>query len=309
VPVKIGVVGGGAMGSLFAALFSHDDVWLYEPVNNAHVREIQCHGLTIEEMDRHHRTVRLHATSVASEVGVCDVIALFVKAPVTQDALAGAEALIGSETIVLSLQNGIGIREQIERHVPRERIFRGVTSHGATFVGPGLVRHAGVGQTKVGPVSQSASEGSCERIKTMLQRAGIPFAFEPSTECMLWEKVIINAGINALTALMDVPNGELVQDPQLLSVMRSAVDEASAVARAMGYELGAAEMRAEVERVARATATNISSMLQDVRAGRQTEIGFINGAIIRYGAENGIEVPTNTLLARMVQRIDEGWRG
>ncbi|MDD5220652.1 MAG: 2-dehydropantoate 2-reductase [Candidatus Bipolaricaulis sp.] len=302
--MKVGIIGGGALGSLFASFFTNDDVHLLEPVNLEHGVAINRDGLVVLEEESTH-TARVRVSARPDEIGMCDVVLLCVKAPFTREALASARALVGPHTLLVSLQNGFGITEILSEFVPAERVFRGVTSQGSTFLGPGKIRHAGAGKTVVGPASPSASPEDRGRMEKLFRGAQIPFEMVASVDRLVWEKLLVNVGINALTGIFDVRNGVLVQDEELRSVLRAAVGEAVAVARAEGvpFDLDAEVKR--VEEVARITGENVSSMLQDVRARRVTEIDFINGAVVRLGARHGVETPVNRLLSVLVRKLSE----
>jgi len=299
--MKVGIVGAGALGSLFGSFFEHEDVWLFEPLNTAHVDRIRSQGLLVHTPEGGTRRVRLNAVTCVDEIGRCDLLALFVKAPVTRCALESARPMIGEGTLLLSLQNGIGIAEILEDFVPREKLFRGVTSQGSTFLGPGEIRHAGVGKTRVGPLSSAGNETDRTAVAGLFQRSQIPFEMVDSVRHLVWEKLLINVGINALTAIFNVPNGELINDQDLQTIMRGAVCEAVMVARANGLDFRPERAVHEVEKICRLTAENISSMLQDVRRGSLTEIDYINGAIVREGERLGVETPLNCLLTRLIK--------
>ncbi|MGD9675400.1 MAG: ketopantoate reductase family protein [Candidatus Bipolaricaulia bacterium] len=302
--MKVGIIGGGALGSLFASFFANDEVHLLEPVNLDHGAAIHRDGLVVLE-EGSTRTARVRVSARPDEIGVCDIVLLCVKAPFTHEALASARALVGSLTLLVSLQNGFGITEILSEFVPAERVFRGVTSQGSTFLGPGKIRHAGAGKTVVGPASPLASPEDRKRVEELFRGARIPFEMVASVDRLVWEKLLVNVGINALTGIFDVKNGVLVQDEDLRAILRAAVGEAVAVARAEGvpFDLDAEVKR--VEEVARITGENVSSMLQDVRARRVTEIDFINGAVVRLAARHGMETPVNRLLSILVRRLSE----
>lgn len=299
--MKIAIVGAGALGSLFGGLLakSGEEVHLFDPIAKEHIARIRAEGLVIEEGGKEER-VAVRATTSIEEVGEAELVGLFVKAPQTEAALKTARPAIGPSTLVLSLQNGLGLEEVMERYLPRERLLRGVTAQGSTLLGPGRVRHAGRGPTWLGPLGR-VNQGRLEAIMAAFNRAGIETHLELDITRLVWKKLLINAGINALTAIFDVPNGRLVEDPELNAIMRGALAEAVEVAKARGLAFRLPEVVAEVEEVCRLTAANLSSMLQDVRRGSETEIDYINGAIVRLGQERGVPTPLNRLLVRLVK--------
>lgn len=299
--MKIAIVGAGALGSLFGGLLakSGEEVCLFDPIAKEHIGRIRGEGLVVEEEGREER-IAVRATTSIEEVGKVELVALFVKAPQTEVALKGALPTIGPSTLVLSLQNGLGLEEAMEKYLPREKLLRGVTAQGSTLLGPGRVRHAGRGPTWLGPLGEVNRE-RLEAIVRAFNRAGIETHLELDVTRLVWKKLLINAGINVLTAIFDVPNGMLVEDPELNAIMRGALAEAVEVAKAHGLSFCLPEVVAEVEEVCRLTAANLSSMLQDFRRGSETEIDYINGAIVRLGEERGVPTPLNRLLVRLVK--------
>jgi 2-dehydropantoate 2-reductase len=298
--MKICIVGAGALGSLFGGLLGRAGarVSLYNPSNIEHMQAIQKAGLVIER-DGSRLHLAVEATTTPDALEDADLVGIFVKAHQTARAMAAIAPKLNRRSWVLSLQNGIGMESEILKFVPGERFLRGVTAHGATLLGPGRVRWAGVGPTRLG-----RWEGPCtpeiEEIITLLRRAEIEAEYSEKIEPLLWEKLIINCAINPLTALFDQPNGAIVHDAELGEIAGAIACEALRVAWAHGVTLTHAEALERVETVARKTAQNISSMLQDVRRGRPTEIAYINGAVVREGRRLGIPTPLNLLVTRLI---------
>jgi len=304
--MKIAIVGAGALGSLFGGLLAKagHKVWLYNPSNIEHVRAVKAEGLRIETADGQKLHVELPATERMEEVPKpVDLVGIFVKAYRTEEALRQARALIGEATWLLSLQNGVGFEELLLESAPL--VLRGTTAQGATLLAPGRIRWAGRGPTRIGPLipPKAEAEKLISEIISALNTSGIEAHYEQDIRKALFEKLLVNAAINPLTALFDVPNGELVEDPKLREVLRDVVREAHPIVADQGVTLSLKEAIERVEGVCRATAQNISSMLQDVRKGRQTEIEFINGAIVREGERLKIPTPLNRLLTELVLRM------
>jgi 2-dehydropantoate 2-reductase len=300
--MKIAIIGAGALGSLFGGLLARggEEVWLFDPIARDHVAKIDREGLVIEEGQE--ERIKIRATTKIEDVGKAQLVALFVKAPATEAAIRGALPAMGPSTMVLSLQNGLGIGEILERYVPQQRILRGVTAQGSTFVEPGRIRHAGRGPTWIGPLSSLADKTALEAIVDIFSRSGIETHIEENVTRLVWKKLLVNAGINALTAIFNVPNGELVTDPVLRAIMGSVVREAVIVAQAAGFDFDSEETVCNVEEVCHLTAENLSSMLQDVRRGSTTEIDYINGAVVREGRCRGLTPALNMLLTELIKR-------
>lgn len=299
--MKILIVGAGALGSLFGGLLARAGatVQLYNPSNIEHVRAIQKNGLQIERTTGETLRVALSAVAQADEIEPAAVVGIFVKAYRTAAVMSELAPKLSPSAWVLSLQNGVGLEAEILPSVPAERFLRGVTAQGATLVEPGRVRWAGVGPTKIGrwqgPLTPEIAE-----VIAFCRRAGLETEFVPAIEKLLWEKLLVNSAINPLTALFNVPNGVIVNDSALREIAQAVAREALPVARAHGVLLSEVEAIERIETVACQTAANISSMLQDVRRGRPTEIDYINGTIVREGQRLGKATPLNLLLMRLV---------
>jgi 2-dehydropantoate 2-reductase len=213
---------------------------------------------------------------------------VLVKAWQTDRAARELPAHLSPGGFALTLQNGLG---NVEKLGPGA--YLGVTAQGATLLGPGRVRAGGDGPTHVaGPAV----------LADLLCEAGLDArTVDPAcANSLAWGKLAVNAGINALTAILNVPNGELLSRPDARALMERAAEEAAAVARAKRILLPFDDAAGEARRVARATASNRSSMLQDVLRGAPTEVDAINGAVVREGARSGVPTPVNETLVRLV---------
>jgi len=301
--LRIAVVGAGAMGSLFGGLLAEagEDVVLVD-IWEEHVRAINERGLHIKGVSGD-RVVRVRATTKHAEVGVVDLMLIQVKSYATEKAIRDALPMIGERTVVLTLQNGLGNVEKIAAVVGRERVLAGTTAHGATVLGPGEIYHAGRGPTVIGEVDGRITD-RVKAIAATFNRAGIETEVTDNIMGAIWTKMLANVAINALTAITGLYNGELLELEETKAVMLKAVDEAVAVAKAMGIKLLVEDPHEFVLGIARATATNKSSMLQDVERGRRTEIDAINGMIVHYGRELGIPTPVNEVLVAAVKGIE-----
>ncbi|MBP1743844.1 MAG: 2-dehydropantoate 2-reductase [Firmicutes bacterium] len=302
--MKIAIIGAGAMGSLYGGYLSgvEDEVFLVD-ISQEHVDAINSGGLIIEEKDRE---VRLHprATTKPEDIGQVDLAIVFVKSFLTGKALEKNVALLGQDTIVMSLQNGYGNIDQIAEYVRQENIIAGTTSHGASMLSPGRIRHAGTGDTHIGWVSND-DEDRINGIAGLLRRAGFVTAVEKNVMELVWSKLIINVGINALTAVLRVRNKELLRMDETKDILRRAVLEAVEVAAASGAEFDGEEMVRKVMGVAFATGENSSSMLQDIINRRKTEIDTINGAIVREGGKHSVGTPVNSVLVNLVRALEK----
>jgi 2-dehydropantoate 2-reductase len=300
--LKLLVVGAGAMGTLFSGMFASGghEVWLLGRRPEV-VASVARQGVTV--IRGHSRfSVRVNATMRAADVGRTDLVLLFVKAYDTSQACADALPAVGPDTTVLTLQNGLDNVETIASAVGRDRVLAGVTAHGATLVGPGVVRHAGEGETAMGELDGRETD-RLRAVAVAFRQAGIEVELSSRVDSLIWGKLVVNAAINPVTALLGVANGELLAREDARQLMKASALEAAAVARAKGIPLPYPDPVERVETVCRLTASNRSSMLQDVDRGIQTEIDYINGAIAREGEMHGVSTPVNWTMTRLVRAL------
>lgn len=302
--MKIAVIGAGAMGSLFGAyLAKAGEAVMVVDIWQEHVAAIRSQGLMLGE-PAGDEVVRLDAMLGTGGLEPVDLVILFVKSAATQAAATDAAALLRPGGRVLTLQNGLGNAEAIAEIVGAERVLAGTTAQGATLLGPGRVRHGGSGETHIGRLSGEA-DAFCHEVAALLTNAGLPTVVEPDVRSLIWGKLIINTGINALTALLRLRNGQLADLAETRQMLALAVEEAVKVARAAGVQLPYEKPLEKVLAVAVATGQNQSSMLQDVLRGSPTEIAVINGAIVREGERLGVATPVNRTLTLLVQALEK----
>lgn len=303
--MKIAIIGPGAMGCLFSHyLFRAGHELMLLDYRPERARSIAEQGVRVEEAGEL-LTTRVPVTADPGAVGGAELCIVAVKAYATRDALLRSRPLIGPETLVLSLQNGLGNVEAIAGVVPAGQVLGGTTAQGANVVGPGQIRHAGTGETVIGELKGPGSRAAM--LAALFQEAGLEARTTDDLTGLIWSKVIINIGINALTALTRLQNGKLLDYPGTRAVMAAAVKEAAAVAGALDIRLLYPNPAERVEAVARATAANVSSMLQDVRARRRTEVDQIQGAVVEAGREKGVPAPVNETLWRLVKTLEASY--
>jgi len=296
-------MGAGAMGSIFGATTSeagHETVLL--DVDRGLVEKLNADGVRIVARDGGERRVAVKATTEASSVGAVDIVVFCVKCYHTASAAAAALELVGPETVVVSLQNGWGNGEVLAAHYRAEQLVVGVTYNSGTVLELGKVGHLGVGPTLVGPYQGEAAEGA-ERVAAMLSESGLAAEVAIPVRPEIWRKLIVNAAALPAAALINATAVEMVEHDGLRALVDETAREAVRVAQALGYEIEEDE-RAEYIRglLERAGATR-GSMVQDIAAGRRTEIEVINGAVVRAGDELGVPVPVNRALVALVA----GW--
>jgi len=312
-PKNIAVIGCGALGSVFAALLAKAGHKVRAVCRwRDHLEAMETRGLLVIEGDQELRpALRVFPALPHAEFAAgspCDLAIVLVKSFDTESAAAGLAAVLPQRTPVLTLQNGLGNAEALEKNLPHNPILAGATTFGALRERPGVVRLAGRGACEIAAWNQLA-QADLEPVSALLAASGIPCTPSPDANGVLWRKLAVSAVINPLTAILRVPNGELLESKEvILGLQKGVTETASQVieevcAVAAKYRIALptpAELLREVRRVCQATAANRSSMLRDAEQGRRTEVDAINGAVVRFGKRCAVPAPANLLLTALV---------
>jgi len=305
--MRILILGAGALGSLIGARLAQTGHRLaLLTTDRQHVEAIRSGGLRIEELDGAIRSFPLDAYDDARSLPErADLVVVTVKSHDTGPAVSSVKDRCHDATLFLTLQNGIGNWEKIAAMVGEQAVLVGSTAQGATLVEPGRIRHGGNGATFMGEFVKPVSERVREVVE-IFRQAGLEAHASDQMQRLIWEKLLINVGINAITALTGVRNGAIAELEPARKLSRAAVREALEVARGRGFAIGD-EVLDRVIAVAAATGKNRSSMGQDVDRKKRTEINAINGAIVAFAEELGIPVPINRALTQLVQILESSY--
>jgi len=307
--VKIAIIGPGALGCLLVARLQKVAavIWLvdYRPDRAAFLQNRGIRFITLDGQVEH---IPVNCTCQAGIIGPCDLAIMSVKAHQTRRAAQSLPPLMAEGGLALTLQNGIGNLEQIAAVVGPEHLLAGVIMHGVTLLDWGQARHAGPGKTILGipPGSQVRQDQLAEWV-SRFQAAGFDCQSAADIIAVIWDKLLVNVGVNPLTALTRLLNGGLLKVPEAWQVARAAVQEAQAVAQATGIAISPDPLNL-VRQVCQATARNRSSMLQDVLAQRPTEIEALNGQIVALGQQLGVPTPVNTTLSHLIRALEKSYR-
>ncbi|MCI3921289.1 2-dehydropantoate 2-reductase [Paenibacillus sp. TRM 82003] len=307
--LRIAVVGAGAIGLLFAGRLvaaGEARVTLLTRTREQAERIVGA-GLCVTEVDGVEARVAVEGVALSDAPPAAPVDWLFLTTKQTQldDALLRdlAERVRG-ETRLLCFQNGIGHAERLTRGgIRTDRIAMAVTTVGARKDGPARVAFTGRGTTSIGYANGAPADAALVEIGRLLERAGFPVDLDGPIEAAVHRKLLINSIINPLTAILGVTNGELPASPPSLRLMRALYEEACAALQGGALRIEESLWEAALE-VCRRTSANMSSMLQDVRAGRTTEIDWINGAIVRLAKAKGGRAPTHEAVSELVRAIE-----
>ncbi len=302
--MKIAVLGTGAMGSVYAALLASaaNEVWAVDAWEE-HIDAIRRHGLRVTGASGD-RTVRLGATTRAEEVGTADLIVVATKAMDVEEAARAALPLLGSETIVLPIQNGLGSSDAAAAVVGEERVLLGVAGgFGASVVAPGWAHHEGMELVRLGEPHGPKTE-RLERVAEAWRAAGFAVQTYDDIDRLVWEKLICNVCFSGPCAVLDASIGEVMADEHSWAVAVGCAVEAYDVARALGVDLAFDDPVAHVRAFGSAIPNAHPSLLLDLRAARRTEIDFINGAIPRVGRTVGVAAPVNETVTALVRALE-----
>ncbi len=288
---RVVIFGPGALGCLFAGRFALAgiDAWLLDH-DQYRAARLQSQGIIIEEGHKHKRAYPQVSVSPPTAP---DLILVLTKSYST------AQLCIPLDAPVLTLQNGLGNAEILAARCGSHRVLAGATSEASTLLSPGHVRHAARGITTFG-----AWDGcTMQTAVTLFQQAGFKAVLTDNPRKTLWWKAVISAAVNPLSALLNVPNGDLLENAETRAMLRSLVNEAVQAASAEGIQFEE-NMVETVENICRTTRTNISSMLQDIRNEKPTEIEAISGEILRRAGTAGFCLPKTKVVYRLVSAME-----
>ena len=292
------LVGTGALATLFAARlgaggYSVSMLGTWKQGLDA----LKGKGARIVDADGNEHAYKVHATDDPGEVSGAKFAIVLVKSWQTERAAHQLKQLLAGDGHVLTLQNGLGNRETLARDLGNGRVSLGVTTTGATLLAPGQVRTGGEGI-----ISIEQTQGLAP-LEAALRSSNFNLEIVENAQSLIWGKLVINSAINPLTALLRVPNGELLARPIVRKIMASLARETAEVAAAEHVHLPFSNPVSATEDVARKTAGNHSSMFQDVRRGAPTEIDAICGAVTKRAEFHGIDTPYNRTCWRLVRAL------
>lgn len=304
--MKTLILGAGAMGCLYGGLLKErgNDVILVD-VSKPQVDEINKNGLALETAEGK-RNIKIKAKFSQEVNEQPDLIILFTKTIHSKSALSSLKAIIGPETMVLSLQNGLGNGEVIKEFVPTDRIIIGTTNFPSDLLKPGNVRSLGKGTTKIMSCNGEVTE-KLKQVEMMLSDAGFNCIITEDVFVSIWEKVAFNAACNALTAASRLKLGDVGKTDEGKELARSIAKEVVSVANAKNIYANAENVIKLIELDFVEHAEHMPSMMQDVLGNRTTEIDFINGAVVREAEKLGISVPVTNVLYKLVSMIQKNY--
>jgi 2-dehydropantoate 2-reductase len=300
--MKICFIGAGALGSSLGGTLAYHglDVTLIDQFQ-AHVDKINQDGLILNE-GNDKRVVKVKAATSTAGLEVMDLVIVLVKSFATREAIERALPIIGDNTLVMSLQNGLGNEEMIIEVVGPERVIGGKTYAGGVFLGPGEVIAGTINKlTVIGEMDGKVTD-RIKKVAEILTTHGLMTEISENIVGMIWDKLLINAATGAVSAITRLPYGGLYNVQEVKEVAIDAITEGIAVAKAKGIKLSVEDPAAIWYKAAAGLPfTFKASMLQSIEGGKATEVDFINGPLVRWGETLGIPTPVNKTLVAMVK--------
>lgn len=300
--MKIVVIGAGAMGSIYGGHLSlNNEVYLVD-TNQSVVDQINKEGLKIEEGGV---TNTYHPTAVTStaEVGVADVVILFVKAIFSKAALDGNKNLFGPDTRLLTLQNGAGHEDLLMNYVPKDHVVIGTTEDNGAVLGMGHIRRGGTGVTNVGLLTED-KDGYLPKLKEAFDSCGFQVKIHENIQQLIWDKLFTNVSLSAVTGILQVDMGYIAANEFAWNMTKQLIHEAVMTAQALGIACDEEAITKKVRETSENNPNGRTSIRADLEAGRKTEVNTISGAVVRAAAKCGIKVPTHEFVVNMVHAME-----
>ena len=300
--MKITVLGAGAMGSLFGGYLSkHNDVWLVD-VDAQRVQAINAQGITIAEKEGA-AVYTPNAVTDTAPLGEMDLMIVFVKAMFTLAALNQNRHLIGKNTYVLTLQNGSGHQAKLLQFADPDHVLIGTTQHNSSLIANGHINHGGGGKTTIGIWG-----GNSERVQPIADnftRCGFETTVSDNVAKQIWTKLFLNTAASALTAILQVPLGFILDDPYACALMERLAREAVAVANAEGAaQFDAEEIIGNIKTVLANARGGYTSIYADLKNGARTEVDTISGSVVESAKRLGVPVPYHEFLVSLIHALE-----
>lgn len=304
--MNIVVIGAGAMGCLYGGYLSKNNNVVLLDTYAPQIDAINNNGITVNEDDgsvNHFDNVKAYLSGTYKDKA--DLVIVFVKAAYTEDTLNENKDLFKEDTIVMTLQNGFGNDEIIEKHVKKENIVIGTSKHNSINLGNGCVKHSGTGETTIGSLYDNKH---LEDIKNILIESGFKCEISDNINHLIWAKLFINLSCNPFTAIVNAPIKSLIENEYTWDFATKVVSEAVDVAKADGEDFNKQEVLNKLHDICIDAGNGYTSMSQDVRKELKTEIDTINGAVVKKGKKYNVPTPYNSLVVDILHSIEATYK-
>lgn len=301
--MRIAVLGAGAMGSLFAAKLSACHDVLILDLNAARIESVKAEGLHVMEQDGSVLTGYPSASLPKDAAGEYDLVLVFVKAMFTKAALEGIRQIIGPRTLLLTLQNGGGHEDVLSQFVPMENVLIGTTQHNASVREGGSIHHGGSGVTVIGNLA--GNDAAVKDVVDAFTQAGFEMKASENVRKAVWQKLMTNVSLSALTGVFKMPLGFVTQSESAWKLCEILIREAVAVAAADGVEFDVEDKIEEVRRVSVNGPMGITSICADLQNGRMTEVDTISGSVVRAAKRLGMQAPHHEMMVLLIHAFED----
>lgn len=307
--MKIAVLGAGALGCAMGSCLSESghEVWLINRRED-HVETMNTLGLCVQVNGADRYTpvkAALHASHVAAQIGTVDLLLVLVKSFHTREAITSSTSIVGPDTVVLSLQNGLGHEDVLAEVVGRDKVMAGKTYAGGVMLGPGrIIRGTAGKETYIGELEGRMTD-RVQRVAAAFNAAGLITHISDNIMGTIWEKLLVNVATGALSGITRLAYGDLYQVPEVKACALAAVQEAMDVARACGIGLSVNDPEQPWLKAAAGLPPEFkASMLQSLEKGSVTEVDYVNGSVVRWGQKCGVPTPVNSTLVACLKGIE-----
>ncbi len=307
--MKIAVLGAGALGCAMGSCLSESghEVWLINRRAD-HVEAMNKHGLSVRVngIDRYTPVkAALNAADIAAQIGTVDLLVVLVKSFHTREAITSSTSIVGPDTVVLSLQNGLGHEDVLAEVVGRDKVLAGKTYAGGVMLGPGrIIRGTEGKETYIGELDGRMTD-RVQRVAEVFNAAGLITHISDNIMGTMWEKLLVNVATGALSGITHLAYGDLYQVPEIKACALAAVQEAMDVAHASGIRLSVNDPEQPWIKAAAGLPPEFkASMLQSLEKGSITEVDYVNGSVVRWGQKCGVPTPVNSTLVACLKGIE-----
>ncbi len=300
--MRIAVIGAGAMGSIYGGRLSlKNGVYLVD-TSAAIVDAVNSGGLILEEAGKDN-IYHPKATTSTEGLEPADLVILFVKALYSRAALQANRGIIGSNTYLMTLQNGSGHEDILSEFAPIERIIIGTTEDNGAVLAPGHVRHGGQGNTNIGMLAPDTA-GFLQKVKECFDSCGFNVRIHSNIQQLVWNKLFVNVALSAVTGILKCEIGYVYENENAFALSKSLLHEAVNVAHALGLEADETKLTDEIISVCKNSPHGVTSICADLRAGRKTEVATISGSVVRSAEKCGVKVPCHEFIVNMIHAME-----
>jgi len=314
--MKVAVIGPGAMGLLYGAKLSQVADVVLIGNNQEHIRQINENAVVIKsaksgtsdgEQGSSQDSFSVKAALSGEVREAVDLVILFTKAYLTQEALSQNINIIGENTMLLTLQNGMGHDVILKSFAKDEQILIGTTAQGSYRENAYTIVNSGLGDTMIGRIAQGddADDDRIDEIIELFNKAGFPCAFSDSIRQMIWNKLMINASSSVLSGVLQKNQGYVALNEYAWDICKDLIREICAVAKGDGFIFDPDEQIARINEHLNKAAGGYTSIYSDIKKGRKTEVDHISGAVVRLAKEYGLKVPVQEMMVRMVHAMEQ----